>query len=143
MIKCAPRYRRHRFPIEIIGHAVWLYHRFCLSLRKLLKGQRSEPRWLITDKLGSYSAAHRSVMPSVVHDTRRWANNRAEVSHQPSRQRERQMRGFKSAAQAQRFLSVQGVVVNLFRLGRHRLRSADYRLLRGRAFAVWSEVTAA
>ena len=111
--------------------------------RKLLKGQGSEPRWLITDKLGSYGAAHKSVMRSVEHVTARYANNRAEVSHQPSRQRERQMRGFKSAAQAQRFLSVQGVVLNLFRLGRHRLRSAKYRTLRGRAFAVWTEVTAA
>ncbi len=26
-------YRRHRFPPEIIGHAVWLYFRFPLSLR--------------------------------------------------------------------------------------------------------------
>jgi putative transposase len=155
MSNAAGRYRRHRFPIEIISHAVWLYHRFCLSFRdvedllaergvevtyetirrwcgkfgpdyarklrrrqgrlgdtwhldelfvniqgrrhylwravdqdgdvidilvqrrrdaraakrffrKLLKGQGSEPRWLITDKLGSYAAAHSSVMPSVV-----------------------------------------------------------------------------
>ncbi len=111
--------------------------------RKLLKGQGREPRWLITDKLRSYSAAHRSVMPSVVHDTRRYANNRAEVSHQPTRQRERQMRRLKSAGQAQRFLSVHGVVQNLFRVGRHRLRSANYRTLRGRAFMVWTEATAA
>ena len=61
--------------------------------RKLLKGQGREPRRLITDKLGSYSAAHRTVMPSVVHSTARYLNNRAEVSHQPTRQRERQMRG--------------------------------------------------
>ena len=76
--------------------------------RTLLKDQRSEPRRLVTDKLRSYSAAHRAVMPSVVHDTRRYANNRAEVSHQPTRQRERQMRRFKSASQAQRFLSAHG-----------------------------------
>ena len=111
--------------------------------RKLLKGQGSEPRWLITDKLGSYGAAHRSVMPSVKHATARYANNRSEVSHQPTRQRERQMRKFKSAAQAQRFLSVHGVVRNLFNLGRHRLRSVNYRTFRLRAFAVWTEVTAA
>ena len=111
--------------------------------RKLLKGQGMEPRRLVTDKLGSYAAAHRGGMSSVVHDTRRWANNLAEVSHQPTRQRERQMRKFKSAAQAQRFLSVHGVVLNLFRLGRHRLRSANYRTLRGRAFAVWAEATGA
>ena len=111
--------------------------------RKLLKGQGSEPRRLVTDKLKSYSAAHRAVMPSVVHDTRRYANNRAEVSHQPTRHRERQMRRFKSAAQAQQFLSVHGVILNLFRVGRHLLRSANHRILRERSFLVWSEVTCA
>ena len=53
----------------------------------------------------------------VEHVTLRYANNLAEVSHQPTRQRERQMRKFKSAAQAQRFLSVHGLVRNLFNLG--------------------------
>ena len=71
--------------------------------RKLLKGQGCVPRRLITDKLRSYPAACRTVMPSVVHCTDQYANNRAEVSHQPTRQRERQMRRFKSAAHAQRF----------------------------------------
>jgi len=111
--------------------------------RKLLKGQGSEPRRLVTDKLSSYGAAHRDVMPSVVHDTKRYANNRVEVSHQPTRQRERQMRRFKSAAQAQRFLSVHGVILNLFRVGRHLLRPANHRMLRARSFLVWSEVTCA
>jgi len=110
--------------------------------RKLLKGQGREPRRLLTDKLGSYAAARRSVMPSVIHDTRRYANNLAEVSHQPTRQRERRMRTFKPAAQAQRFLSVHGVVRNLFNPGRHRLRAGNYRLLRGRAFTTWIEVAA-
>ena len=59
--------------------------------RKLLKGQGCVPRRLITDKLRSYSAARHTVMPSVVHCRDRYANNRAEVSHQPTRQRERQM----------------------------------------------------
>ena len=98
--------------------------------RKLLKGQRREPRRLSTDKLRSYSAAHRTVMPSVIHSTRQYENNRAEVSHQPTRQRERQIRRFKSAAPAQRFLSVYGVAQNLFRVGRHLLRAAHHRLLR-------------
>ena len=111
--------------------------------RKLLKGQGREPRRLITDKLRSYSAAHRTAMPSVVHSTRQYENNRAEVSHQPTRQRERQIRRFRSAAHAQRFLSVQGVVQNLFRVGRHLLRAAHYRLLRTRSLLVWQEVTCA
>ena len=80
--------------------------------RKLLTGPGCVPRRLITDKLRSYPAACRTVMPSVVHCTDRYANNRAEVSHQPTRQRERQMRRFKSAAHAQRFLSVHGPVVH-------------------------------
>ena len=62
---------------------------------------------LITDKLRSYAAAHSTVMPSVMHRTRQYENNRAEASHQPTRQRERQMRGVTSAAHAQRFPFVQ------------------------------------
>jgi len=112
----------------------WAAVRF---FRKLLKGQGCEPRRLITDKLRSYSAAHRTVMPSVVHGTTRYENNRAEVSHQPTRQRERQMRRFKSAKHAQRFLSVHGLVLNLFRVGRHLLRAVNHRTLRIRAFGVW------
>ena len=69
-----------------------------------------------------------TVLPSVVHSTMRYENNRAEVSHQPTRQRERQMRRFKSAKHAQRFLSVHGLVLNLFRVGRHLLRGAHHRM---------------
>ena len=98
---------------------------------------------LITDKLRSYAAAHRIAVPSVIHSTRQYENNRAEVSHQPTRQRERQMRRFKSAAHAQRFLSVHGLVQNLFRVGRHLLRAAHHRLLRTRSFLVWDAVTCA
>ena len=227
-----PRYLRHRFPPEIISHAVWLYHRYCLSFRdvedllaergiivsyetirqwcgkfgpdyarqlkrrqgrlgdtwfldavfvtingqrqylwravdqdgdlidilvqprrdartarrffrRLLNSQRQEPVRLVTDTLGSYRVAHRDVMPLVTHDTTRYANNRADVSHQPTRQRERQMRGFPSSAHAQCFLHVHGIIHNLFRVGRHRLRSVQHRMLRARAFTVWTAVTAA
>ena len=111
--------------------------------RKLLKGQGSEPRRLVTDKLRSYAAAQRTIMPSVVHDTGRYKNNRAEVSHQPTRQRERQMRRFKSAAQAQRFLSVHGITQNLFRVRRHLLRAVNQRMMRARAFLIWNAATCA
>jgi putative transposase len=74
--------------------------------RKLLKCQHQAPWRMITDKLKSYSAAHREIMPSVTHSTEQYENNRAEVSHEQTRQRERQMRRFKSAGQAQRFLTV-------------------------------------
>ncbi len=109
--------------------------------RKLLKGEGREPRTIVTDKLRSHSAAHRIAMPSVVHDTKQYANNRAEVSHQPTRQRERQMRAFKSAGGTQRFLAVHGLVGNLFRVGRHLLRAVHHRLFRQRAFEVWNTVT--
>ncbi len=62
--------------------------------RKLSKGQGREPRRVVTDRLRSYAAAHRTIMPSVIHDTGRYKNNRAEVSHQPTRQRVRHMRRF-------------------------------------------------
>ena len=109
--------------------------------RKALSAQFSVPIEITTDKLGSYAAAKREVMPSVPHCQDHYANNRAEVSHEPTREQERQMRGFRSDGHAQRFLSVHGQVNNLFRLGRHLLRAKNYRELRSRAFLIWSEVT--
>ena len=212
-------YSGHRYPSEIISHAVWLYHRFSLSFRdieeilairginvsyesirywclkfggqyakkirsragrsgdawhldevfisirderhylwravdqdgetldilmqprrdkraakrffrKLIKGMQYAPRKIITDKLRSYAAAHREVMPTVIHEQGKRKNNRIEGSHQPTRQQERQMRRFKSAAQAQRFLSAHAAINNLFRVGRHRLKAAHYRVFR-------------
>jgi putative transposase len=226
-----PRYARHRFPAEVISHAVWLYFRFPLSLRmveemlaargilvshetvrqwalkfgqsfahqirrrlpargdkwhldevvisiagkkhwlwravdqhgavldilvqsrrdanaakrllrKLLKKQGIAPRVMITDKLASYAIAKRAVMPSVEHRQHKGLNNRAENSHQPTRRRERVMKRFKSAGQAQRFLSVHDQVANLFRR-RANTNAADHRRARGRAFQAWAEVTAA
>ena len=223
-----PSYHRHRFPSEIISHAVWLYHRFCLSFReveellaersitvtyetvrqwcqkfgpaytrklkkrqgrlgdtwhidevfvtiqgkrqylwravdqdgdmidilvqrrrnkhaavrffrRLLKGQCVEPRWLITDKLRSYDAAHREVMPTVKHLNTVYANNRVEGSHQPTRQQEYHMRGFFSSRQAQRFLTLHGLTQNLFRLGRHLMQAVNDRIFRTQVFQVWQE----
>ncbi len=108
---------------------------------KLMRGQGGGPRRLVTDKLKSYPAAHRTIMPDAVHVTDRYANNRAEDSHESTRQRERLMRRFKSVSRAQRFLSVHGMVQNLFRLGRHLLRAWNYRLFRMRAFARWQQAT--
>ncbi len=111
--------------------------------RRLLKGQGGEPRWLVTDKLQSYGAAHRAVMPTVEHLNAVYANNRVEVSHQPTRQQEYSMRGFTSASQAQRFLTLHGLTQNLFRLGRHLMQAVNYRLLRAQAFQVWQDVVCA
>src|SRR5215831_4036080 len=108
--------------------------------RKLLKGLHYVPRLIVTDKLGSYGVARRELLPSVVHRQDRRSNNRAEVSHQPTRQRERQMRRFKSPRQAQQFLSAHGPINNLFRCGRHQMRAAHYRVFRERAFVTWCEV---
>src|SRR5829696_3106719 len=209
-------YKHHRFPVEIISHAVWLYFRFCLSFRDVeelllergvivtyetirkwcrkfgqqyanqlcrrrprpgdkwqmdevfltIKGERHYlwravdqdghvldilvqrrrdkkaakkffrkllrrlsyvPRVIITDKLKSYAAAKREILPGVEHRQHRYLNNRAEVSHQPTRRRERQMQRFKSARHAQRFLSSHGQIHNLFQLRRHLLTADEYR----------------
>lgn len=97
--------------------------------KKLLKGQKDMPLKVVTDKLKSYSAAKTELIPSVEHSTVQYENNRCELSHQPTRQQEKQMRKFKSPGQVQRFLSCHGVVNNLFRLGRHLLKAKHYRAL--------------
>lgn len=75
-------------------------------LCKLLKKQGAAPPVMITDKLPSYAVAKRAVIPSVEHRQHQGLSNRAENSHQPTRQRERIMKRFKSAGQAERFLSI-------------------------------------
>jgi putative transposase len=98
------------------------------------------PQVMITDKLASYAAAKRVVMPGVEHRQHKGLNNRAENSHQPTRRRERIMKCFKSAGQVQRFLSVHDQVANLFRRPTN-TSAAAHRVSRSRAFLVWNEVT--
>jgi len=226
----APLYRRHRFPADVIAHAVWLYFRFPLSLRmvedllaarginvshqtvrlwaekfgrhfandirkrsvgrlgdkwhldevvitiagkknwlwravdqdgfvldvlvqsrrntkaekrlmrKLLKGQGRPPRVMITDKLRSYAAAKREIMPGVGHRSHKGLNNRAENSHQPIRRRERIMTRFKSAQQLQRFVSIHDPIANLFNVPRHDIPSVHHRELRATAMQMWSDI---
>jgi putative transposase len=83
-------------------------------LNRLLKKQGCPPRRLITDKLGSYAAAHRQIMPAVEHRSHKGLNNRAENSHLPFRRRERAMQGFRSPGGLQRFVNVFSAVRNLF-----------------------------
>ena len=111
--------------------------------RKLFKSQASMPWKIITDKLRSYQAALREIAPSLSHITDQYENNRAEVSRQPTRQQERQMRRFKSPGQAQRFLSFHGLVNNMFLQQKHLISAEGYRILRGRAFVTWEQVTCA
>jgi putative transposase len=87
--------------------------------------------------------AHRELLPEAIHDTSQYANNRAELSHQPTRVQERCMRKFKSMNQAQRFLCAHASVYNLFNLGRHLVSAENYRLFRQRAFASWESEVAA
>ena len=110
-------------------------------LRKLLKKQCRPPRVMITDKLASYGAAKKEIMPGVEHRQHKGLNNRAENSHQPTRRRERQMKRFKSPRHAQRFLSAHDEINNLFHLHRHHLPAHQYRAARTRAYQTWAEVT--
>jgi putative transposase len=111
-------------------------------LRKLLKKQRVAPRVMITDKLASYAAAKKVLMPGVEHRQHKGSNNRAANSHKPTRRREHIMKRFTSAGQAQRFLSAHDQVANLFRRPTN-ASAVDHRLARARAFQVWAEVTCA
>ncbi len=112
-------------------------------LRKLLKKQMRPPRVMITDRLRSYCAAKRDIMPGVEHRQHKGLNNRAENSHQPTRRREQQKKRFKSAGHVQRFLSAHDGIHNLFPLRRHRLLATQYRTDRAQAFQTWAEVTGA
>ena len=53
--------------------------------KRLLRAGGNEPRRIVTDKLRSYGVAHRELIPDTIHDTSQYANNRAELSHQPTR----------------------------------------------------------
>jgi putative transposase len=109
--------------------------------RKLLNGLRYVPRVIVTDQLKSYGAAKKEILRGVEHRQSRYLNNRAENSHRPTRKRERHMQRFKSARQAQRFLSAHGPLYQHFRPSRHQMSAAEYRAARAQAFAVWQEET--
>jgi putative transposase len=111
--------------------------------QRLLKGPQHVPRVVVTDKLESHGAAKREILPGVEHRQSRDLNNRAEVSHRPTRRRERRMQRSKSARQAQRLLARHGQLHNLFPLRRHRLTAAEHRVSRDRAFQTWREVAGA
>jgi putative transposase len=109
--------------------------------RKLLTRLTYVPQVIITDKLKSYDAAKRDIPPGVEHRQPRYLNNRAENSHQPTRQRERRMQGFKSPGHAQRFLAAYGLIAQHFRPRRHRLSALEYRQEMAQRFQSWHEVT--
>ena len=221
-----PSYKRHRFPSEIIAHAVWLYHRFNLSFReveemllergidvshetvrrwvakfgpaiarglrrrqprpgdvwhldevrvkigrdrfwlwravdqdgivldevlqrrrdkraarrllsKLLKKHGVIPKRFITDKLQSYGAAKRELVPGIEHRSHKGLNNRAENSHLPFRKRERAMQGFRSPGGLQRFVSAFSAIRNWFSVPARRRSAQTIRYHRLEAFDTW------
>ncbi|MFB7216349.1 IS6 family transposase [Streptomyces sp. NPDC056255] len=109
--------------------------------RRLLKGIGAVPRVIVTDRLRSYGAAHREVMPSVEHRSHKSLNNRAENSHQPTRQRERAMKGFRSVGGAQRFLAAFSGISPHFRPRRHLMTATDHRAEMTVRFAIWEQIT--
>ncbi|MEV0695251.1 IS6 family transposase [Streptomyces sp. NPDC050388] len=111
--------------------------------RRLLKKTRAVRRVVVADKLRSYGAAHREVMPSVEHRSHKGLNNRAENSHQPTRQRERAMKGFRSTGGAQRFLAAFSGISPHFRPRRHLMTAPGYRTEMTVRFALWDQITGA
>ena len=116
--------------------AVWLYSRFTLSFRDI-----EDLLAVVTDKLKSYVAAFKLMNLSSEHNTRQYANNRAENSHQPVRRRERKMQRFPSPGSAQRFLSTHFVVYNLFNTQRHLISRNTNKQFRQNAFTEWREIS--
>ncbi|MFE2282516.1 IS6 family transposase [Streptomyces sp. NPDC059454] len=110
---------------------------------RLMKKTRAVPRVVVTDKLRSYGAAHREVMPSAEHRAHRGLNNRAANSHQPTRQRERATKGFRSVGGAQRFLSAFSGISPHFRPRRHLMTASDHRAETTVRFTVWDQITGA
>jgi putative transposase len=142
------------------GHSIWLWRAvdqegFVLEvlvqsrrnakaakrlMRKLLKSQGRAPRVMITDKIRSYDAAKREIMPRVEHRSHKGLNNRAENSHQPVRRRERIMKRFKSRRHLQRFVSIHDTIANLFHIPRHDFPSSHHRELRAAAMNLWVKI---
>ncbi|MFH9043536.1 IS6 family transposase [Streptomyces sp. NPDC017966] len=111
--------------------------------RHLMKKTRAVSRVVVTDKLRSYRAAHREVMPSVEHRQSKYLNNRAENSHQPTRRRERVMKGFRWVGGVQRFLSAFSGISPRFRSHRHLMPAHHYRAGMTVRFAIWDQITGA
>ncbi|MCX4728654.1 IS6 family transposase [Streptomyces sp. NBC_01306] len=109
--------------------------------RTLLTKTGGVPRVIVTDKLRSYGAAHREVMPSVEHRSHKGLNNRAENSHQPTRQRERAMKCFRSVGAAQRFLSAFSGISPHFRPRRHLMTGTQHRAEMTVRFTIWEQIT--
>jgi len=156
-----PLYAGYRYYAEFISNAVWLYFQFRLRRRMIeerldargisvtyetirqwgLKKPERAPRLLITDKLCSYAAAKRKIMPGAEHRQHKGLNNRAENFHQPTRRRERIMTRFRSLRQAQRFLSTREQITNFFSRRRNQNTAAKFHAALRRTLTTWAEAT--
>lgn len=110
---------------------------------RLLKKQGLAPKRIVTDKLRSYGAARRDVMPAVEHRSHKGLNNRAENSYLPLRKRDRVMQGFRSVGGLQRFISVFSAVRNHFVPSHQKHSALATHIHRIRAMAQWKAVIGA
>jgi putative transposase len=101
------------------------------------------PRVLITDTLKSYATANKELGLKLERRQHTGLVNRTENSHQPTRVREKVMRGFKSARQLQEFVSVHGQVTNLFHRRRYNVNATEKPTNRNQAFAAWEGINCA
>jgi putative transposase len=81
-------------------------------------------------------------MPGIEHRQHKGFKNRAEDLQESTRRRERHMKQFKSAGQAQQFLSGHDQINNLFHLRGDSVTAAEHRAARTQTFRVWAESAA-
>ena len=111
-------------------------------LRKLLKNQGIKPTRIVTDRLGSYGAALKTLGLKHLQDVGGRKNNRAECSHVPIRRRERKSQKFRSVKNAQKMLSAHGQIYNLFNHRRHLISRSTLRKFKHQANLEWNLATA-
>ena len=110
-------------------------------VRKALK-RHGRAEKIVTDGLRSYGAAMKELGNEGRREQGRWANNRAENSHQPFRRRERAMTRFRRMKTLQKFASVHGSFHNHFNQDRHLVSRQTYRERRSAALAEWQSLAA-
>ena len=106
-------------------------------LKRLLKKSECAPKRIVTDKLRSYGAAKRELLPDLDHWSHKGLNNRAENSHLPFRKRERGMQGHRSPGGLQRFVSIHSAVRNCFSVPARRRAALTIRYHRMEALRTW------
>lgn len=105
--------------------------------------RHGRPHVFVTDRLRSYGAALKDLGLPDDRETGRWANNRAENSHQPFRRRERAMQRFRRMRTLQKFVAVHSSIHNHFNQERALYSRQDFKLNRAAALAEWRDLSAA